>query len=118
MGMCNVCAGMKGQEAEEEEAEEGGIARLAEALQAHVWPVMTMKHNGNSHVQEQPAVVPDTSTGCSSKGASLESTMSAKLSEVEETLAAGVDGEQDPGGESFEQLFAKFADMKGKQHNL
>lgn len=38
------------------------------------------------------------------------------LSEEERLFLKGLDGdgEKDPGGESFEELFAKFADMKGK----
>ena len=31
----------------------------------------------------------------------------------EDLLASGLSDEQDPGGESFEKLFAKFAQMKG-----
>ena len=35
------------------------------------------------------------------------------LSEEEELLASGLSDEQDPGGESFEKLFSRFAQMKG-----
>lgn len=35
------------------------------------------------------------------------------LSEEEELLASGLDDQQDPGGESFEKLFARFVQMKG-----
>ena len=36
------------------------------------------------------------------------------LSEEEQLLASGLNEEQDPGGESFENLFARFAQMKGQ----
>ena len=35
------------------------------------------------------------------------------LSEEERLLAEGLDGEEESGGENFEQLFAKFSAMKG-----
>ena len=37
------------------------------------------------------------------------------LLSAEEVLASGLSDEQDPGGESFEQLFARFAQMKGQK---
>jgi len=40
------------------------------------------------------------------------------LSEEEELLASGLDDKQDPGGESFEKLFAKFVQMKAHAETL
>lgn len=37
------------------------------------------------------------------------------LTEEEKFLAVGLEGEQDCEGESFEDLFAKFAEMKGNK---
>lgn len=76
-----------------------GTARLAEALQAHVWPHMTMKSG---------------TIGTSLKDtASVQALTKQFLSEDEKLLAGEVGEEQDPGGNSFEELFAKFTDMKG-----
>ena len=36
------------------------------------------------------------------------------LSEEERLIAEGLDGDKDPGGESFESLFARFSQMKRK----
>ena len=36
------------------------------------------------------------------------------LSADQRLLAEGLDGDKDPGGESFEQLFSRFAEMKGE----
>ena len=43
----------------------------------------------------------------------LSSSSDHLLSEEEELLASGLSDEQDPGGESFEKLFSRFAQMKG-----
>lgn len=81
---------------EAEGGESSGAARLAEALQAHVWPQMTMKSGG---------------VGKSAEAA--QALTKQLLSEDEKMLSEGLDEEKDLGGESFEELFAKFADMKG-----
>lgn len=78
-----------------------GTARLAEALQAHVWPHITMK-----------------SDSVHKAAASSQSLTKELLSEDEKLLAEGCAQEQDPGGESFEELFAKFADMKAHAQQL
>lgn len=74
----------------EEECESGSV-RLAEALQAHIWPHITMK-SGNLTTAAAAA--------------------SNKLLPESEQSLAGLDS-QDPEGESFEDLFSKFAEMKG-----
>ena len=128
----------------------GGTVRLAEALQAHIWPAMTMKGHRKSDVLEplasrdtssdvqKPLASRDTSSDVQEPLASSNTSSYAQeplassntspgrpercadsaipsglLTEDDKLLAVGVDGENDPGGESFEQLFAKFADMKG-----
>lgn len=80
--------------------ENTGTVRLAEALQAHVWPQITMKSGGSVAPSHKAATCPHSLT-------------KELLSEDERLLAEGCDEEQDPGGGSFEELFAKFADMKG-----
>ena len=70
-----------------------GVARLAEALHAHVWPTMSMKPCGQSDIHA-----------------------TKDMSAEEQLLAVGLDAaEQDPGGESFEKMFAKFTEMKGNK---
>lgn len=92
--------GSHGCSHEGEEEEVGGTARLAEALQAYTWPEMTMRSKTSS--EQHPPL-------------SAESTDAPEFynSTEEKMLAEGLDPAQDPDGESFEQLFAKFADMKG-----
>jgi hypothetical protein len=85
-----------------DETEVRGTARLAEALQAHVWPDITLKC-GDAPVSSIPFAK------------TLPSPSKELISEDDRLLSEGLDGKQDPGGESFEQLFAKFADMKGKK---
>ena len=75
----------------------GGTARLSEALQAHVWPQMEMKYGNQNMLPTAQAT----------------SLTKELLSDSEKLLAEGFDQGQDPGGASFEELFAKFADMKG-----
>lgn len=72
--------------------EESGSVRLAEALQAHVWPHITMKSGD------------------------LTTTASNILLPKSEQSLSGLDS-QDPEGESFEDLFSKFAEMKGTKRN-
>lgn len=91
---CRLCASTG-----EHTPETTGTARLAEALQAHVWPHITMK-----------------SDSVHKAAASSQSLTKELLSEDEKLLAEGCAQEQDPGGESFEELFAKFADMKGTSY--
>ncbi len=57
--------------------------------------------------------VPKGSSNGVSKGSS-DGVPKGLLSEEEMLLAEGLDGEEDLGGENFEQLFAKFSAMKGK----
>ena len=45
---------------------------------------------------------------------SLSLSLDSFLSAEERLIAEGLDGEKDPGGESFENLFARFAQMKRK----
>ena len=88
-----------------EDNETSGTARLAEALEAHIWPDITMK---SSSIQQAPKL--DT--------APLNTTTDEKstkmLSENEKLLAEGQDREKEDGDESFEELFARFAEMKSK----
>lgn len=102
-----MVAGME----EDAENETKGTERLAEALQAHVWPTLHMKNSGGVGLPESLSSRPEQveqSPHCPGPA------NTNALSEEGELLATGIDGEQDPGGESFEQLFAKFADMKGR----
>ncbi len=77
-----------------------GTARLVEALEAHVWPDITMKSAGTKHAPKRLATADE-------KPATI------LLSENDKLLAEGLNGEKDEGDESFEELFAKFAEMKG-----
>lgn len=79
------------QDDEDAETEDGGVTRLSEALQAHVWPDMSLKSDETS---------------------SVSSNLAAMSSEEQKLLAEGFNEGEDPGGENFEQLFAKFAEMK------
>ena len=85
---------------ESEDREIRGTARLVEALQAHVWPDIAMKSSGGTET--------------------TQTLTKDLLSEDERLLSKGFDRGKDPEGESFEELFAKFADMKGKSlwHHL
>ena len=47
-----------------------------------------------------------------------DSNLDGLLSEEERLIAEGLDGEKDPGGESFESLFARFAQMKRKLNHM
>lgn len=91
-----MCTG----EEEEVHGEIRGAARLAEALQAHVWPQMTMKSGG----------VGMSAGGVGMSAEATHTLTKELLSEDEKMLSEGLDEEK---GESFEELFAKFADMKG-----
>lgn len=77
-------------------------ARLSEALQAHVWPDIAMKSDGSDKAANAPLRTAHAQTMPLSDG--------GKIFDEDEQ-------ESDPGGESFEELFAKFADMKGKAYN-
>lgn len=81
------------EENQKEDVDSGstGTARLAEALQAHIWPQITMKSNNGM------------------KSNASDDANTKKLSENEKLLAE----EQD-----FEELFAKFADMKAHAEKL
>ena len=93
-----------------EENETSGSARLAEALEAHVWPDMLMKSGGKAPPKEPLHEV------------TLSDKVSTQkmLPEDDVLLAEGLEGEKDNGNDTFEGLFAKFADMKGNhpQHAL
>lgn len=136
--------------------EKVGVARVAEALQVHVWPSMVMKKQdrpgrkqedkektpenhegsaegksgeggavekqssdeqnlGNSKEQSTPEVSQDESAPSSAaKNPSSQERIDSLLAEeCEDVLASGLSDVQDPEGESFEKLFAKFAQMKG-----
>lgn len=84
--------------------EVSGAARLAEALQAHVWPHITMKSSGNTTSADT----------CNCKSNLGKDWMSAD----DMLLAQGLDGETDEGEETFEQLFAKFSEMKGNDPSI
>lgn len=49
----------------------------------------------------------------SDETSSVSSNLAAMSSEEQKLLAEGFNEGEDPGGENFEQLFAKFAEMKG-----
>ena len=48
----------------------------------------------------------------------LSLSLDSFLSAEERLIAEGLDGEKDPGGESFENLFARFAQMKRKHKSI
>ena len=94
----------------------GGTARLAEALQAHMWPDISFNlkettapspETAEAPPTSPPPVVTTTTTGTAAPAAPCYNSAEEKL------LAEGLDPSKDPGGETFEQLFSRFADMKG-----
>ena len=100
------------QDLEGEESSE--VKRLSDVLQAHSWPQLTL-------VSPPKVSVKDTATGPAatapaSDKSKLEDRESDYKSMEEQLLAEGLD--QDPGGESFENLFSRFAAMKGKEYKL
>ena len=103
------------QACQEEEDEEGdgeglgGTRRLAEALQAHMWPEMVMRSTTSSCEPQ-----PDQKSPLTAASANLTTPPDQMYNSAqEEVLAEGGADSQDPDGESFEHLFARLADMKG-----
>ena len=94
------------------EKETTGAARLAEALEAHVWPDITMKSSGSGHAEEKvPPVVP--SASADKVPPNVDKLTKQFLNENEKLLAEGLGEDKDDGNETFEDLFARFAEMKG-----
>jgi len=137
-----------GEDSEEDDFPESvGVQRISEALQAHVWPdlemkstvtgersaVKTVSHEVNTDARQEenqppaagrktaPSKEPDPSASAPTLMATEDSTrkrIDGLLSEEEELLASGLDDKQDPGGESFEKLFARFVQMKAHAETL
>lgn len=113
-----------GEDSNEERRGEGGSVRLAEALQAHMWPEMAVPSRvSHEQLLSQSDQTKHTSPTPSSSPLPPAAAAVADLtvpheqcynSAEEKLLAEGVDSVHDPpSGESFEHLFARFADMKG-----
>lgn len=100
--------------------DDGGVVRISDALQAHMWPGMKMKKKGNGVIltdtsnisSEQKNKEDEFINNDSSLNGKMESKLNSDMS-VEQLLSRGLMNESDPGGdETFEELFSRFAEMK------
>ncbi len=171
------------EECDEERGEDGGVERLSQTLQAHMWPQIHLHTSNTGHgptqgqEEEEPTVDPPSSLltvkkesrlapptssmiaddlapptssviaddlapptssviaddkappGCNSSGDtvltsapkssnSCADSIPDYSSAEEKLLAEGLDSSKDPGGETFEQLFSRFAAMKGVHYKI
>lgn len=110
---CSTQEGKTGSGSLLDSVETSGSARLAEALEAHMWPDVTMK--STPHVSE---VDISKATKLSSMPEVDTTATTTILPENEKLLAEGEDGEKDGDGETFEEMFARFAEMKGEVNKV
>ena len=98
-----------------------GVARIREALHAHVWPILKMKVNPPPP-SEAHSVAISADNDTTAEEPSVQQIVGGLLSEAKAALSDAKLGageqEQEKAVESFEELFSRFAAMKAHAQNL
>ncbi|XP_003386822.1 PREDICTED: alpha- and gamma-adaptin-binding protein p34-like [Amphimedon queenslandica] len=102
----------KAVESDDEEDDNEGISRISEALQAHMWPQITLKGSSN-----KAAAVSDHKEAPTTNSNEPEPPLPEGVV-IPDFLSSMNAAEPDPGGESFEELFERFASMRAHAESL
>ncbi|KAL5482073.1 hypothetical protein EMCRGX_G022354 [Ephydatia muelleri] len=98
-----------------------GVARVREALHAHMWPILKMKVNPPPPSEAQSAGIP-ADNDVAAEEPSVQQIVGGLLADAKPGLPDAKEGagvqEQEEAVESFEELFSRFAAMKAHAQNL
>jgi hypothetical protein len=90
-----------------DDKDDEGVPRISQALQAHTWPQMTLNNGDDKNIDVQT----ETKSGAAMGSTDVKLPQDLLLNDME-----GID--PDPGDETFEELFGRFADMKAHAESL